>query len=98
MAGPLKKSKLKILHRIEVFKLPYRSGKYKDKDKLRMTRYNYNKRYYDRTKGRGGGKWTDEEINIVMEHKIPDREISDQLNRSMAAIVTKRYIEIRKRG
>lgn len=46
------------------------------------------KRVYQQTQGgRNTGKpWTDEEIKRVLAHEIPDRQLADELGRSVQAI------------
>ena len=51
-------------------------------------RHRQKKRYYSRTAfaENGWNRWTENEIDIVMKHEIPDREISKLLGRSVTAI------------
>lgn len=76
--------------------MAYRKSDYRDLDKLRITRTNYNRRYYQRTGGYQPRKWTDEEIEMLFDNDISDRELSEKLGRSMKSIVLKRH-RVRKR-
>lgn len=68
--------------------MPNRKKLYKDMDKFRRTTKKQRERYYKKSQNAPNSRmrWTDEEIDIVMAHKIPDREISKQLGRSVGAI------------
>lgn len=68
--------------------MPNRKKCYKDMDKYRRTTNKQRERYYKQTQNAPNSKmrWTEEEIDIVMAHEIPDREISKQLGRSVLAI------------
>ena len=61
---------------------------YKDKDKHRITTYRQRLRYYRRFQNAPNSRmrWTQEEIDIVLAHEIPDREIGELLGRSVQAI------------
>lgn len=67
-----------------------RSKSYRDKDKLRKTMNAQRKRYYKQTQLYTTKKWTDEEIDLILNSKMPDRELSDYLKRSMQSIQIKR--------
>lgn len=62
----------------------------------RRLRQKYNKKYYARTRGYDKREWTDEEDVMVLEHDITDTELSKILERSVAAIQTRRCILKRK--
>lgn len=61
---------------------------YRDKEKYRIYRNDYNKRYYKARQFLKNNKkrWTEEEIQLVMEQKIPDTDIAFKLGRSVKAI------------
>lgn len=61
---------------------------YKDMDRFRRTANAQRKRYYARTANAKNGhqRWTEKEIEIVMAHEKPDREISAEIGRSVQAI------------
>ncbi len=49
------------------------------------------KRYYGKTANKYPKRaWTDEEIRLVMEHSIPDSELSQKIGRSLKGIQEKR--------
>lgn len=67
-------------------------------EKKRIKRNEYRKRNYD--KGHvppDYRRWTDEEIKIVLDHSVTDREISKMIHRSVRCIQAIRYRK-RKRG
>lgn len=68
---------------------------YKDLDKWYKTKRRLKKEYYDKTKNAENNKkpYTQEEIDMIMEHSLTDRELSEKLGRSMRAIQRKRYEE-----
>lgn len=70
--------------------MAYRKSGYRDLDKLRITRTNYNRRYYQRTSVYQPRKWSDEEIEMLFDDDISDRELSEKIGRSMKSIVLKR--------
>lgn len=37
-------------------------------------------------------QWTEAEINMVLEHSIPDRDLAEKIGRSVAAIHSKRSL------
>lgn len=52
----------------------------------------YNKRYYAKTANIYPKRpWTEEETQLVMQHNLTDRELSELLKRSMSAIQYKRH-------
>ena len=69
-----------------------RKDKYKDINKYKKTKNKQQKRYYDKTVNakRSRMKWTVEEEKLVLEHKIPDRELSQKIQRSQKAISVRR--------
>ena len=61
------------------------------------------KRYYQKTQNavNGGHRYTDKEIKMIVEHKIPDSQLSKEIGRSVGAIQKLRYklrIEEYERG
>lgn len=72
--------------------MAYRAKFYKDPEKLKHTRTEYNRRYYQQTAVYGRRRWTQEEIDLLFQEDITDRELSDILHRSMKAIVAKRHV------
>lgn len=72
---------------------------YKNLDKFYKTKRRGRKKYYDATRVNATNykePYTDEEVQMIMEHKLTDRELSEKLGRSMKAIQRKRYEEKRK--
>jgi len=67
-----------------------RSKDYKDKDKLLITRNKQRKKYYKQTQGNKPRLWTNEEIKLILESEITDKELASQLNRSIQSIQLKR--------
>ena len=62
--------------------------KFANKDTARKYRNRMRKRNYQQTAYAPNHrqKWTVSEINMVLEHKIPDRELSTKIGRSVGAI------------
>ncbi len=55
------------------------------------------KRYYAKTAHIYPRRlWTDEEIRLVMEHSVPDSELSRKIQRSVKTIQQKRLMEKNK--
>lgn len=77
--------------------MSYRKRDYADIEKWRNTVTTYNRKYYQSTSYARNSykKWTQED-RIVLEHTIPDREISKLLGRSMKAIIQRRHNLTRK--
>jgi len=65
-----------------------RKEHYKDLSKWRETKRRQKTRYYKKTQGgkNSRARWTIEEINMVMEHKITDTELAGLIGRSVASI------------
>lgn len=72
--------------------MAYRSKYYKDKEKLRNIRQNYNKKYYGRTQKYNPRRWTYDEDEIVLAHEMTDTEISSLIKRSVQSIQGRRHI------
>lgn len=68
-----------------------RSNDYKDKEKLRETRNKQRKRYFKQTQGNEPRRWEPEEIRLMLETKMTDRELAKTLNRSIQSIQMKRH-------
>lgn len=63
----------------------------KKTEKYRKQRREEKKRYYARTAHLYPRRpWTPEEEKMVLEHRIPDRELSEKIQRSMKGIQEKR--------
>ena len=69
-----------------------RKNGYRDLKKYRETCNRQQRKYYRETANAENRykKWTKEEIKLILEHKISDREISKLIMRSMKSIVMKR--------
>lgn len=61
--------------------MSYRKSGYKDIDKWRKTVTKYNREYYRKTAIYDKRKWTQEEIDEIMKHEIPDIELSKKLQK-----------------
>lgn len=48
------------------------------------------KRNYDKSNKSNGTAWEQWEIDLILKHGIPDRELSDKITRSVLAIQVKR--------
>lgn len=69
-----------------------RSQKYKDKERLRKTRNLQRTRYYGKSSNiYPRREWTNSELNMIFERKIPDPELSKAIQRSVHSIQQKRY-------
>ena len=77
---------------------PLRASKYIDAEKLRETRNAQRKRYYGKTALYITRPWTEDETELVMEHGIPDTELSDLIERSVQAIQLRRMRGRREEG
>lgn len=75
-----------------------RKANYKDKEKLLTTRNAQRKRYYKQTQGFAPRKWTEEEVELLLESDMSDRELSDFISRSVASIQLKRHRFIKQGG
>lgn len=77
--------------------MSFKSNRYKDEKKWREIREKHKTRYRMRT---GAFKWfsrfTDNEVRMIMEHSIPDRELSEKIKHSVSAIQKKRWEMNRK--
>ncbi len=70
-------------------------SRYKDAEKYYKTKRASRKRYYQQTANAKNNKkgYTEEEIEKILKHEKPDRELAEELGRSMKAIqhVRERY-------
>ncbi|WP_418428041.1 hypothetical protein [Blautia hydrogenotrophica] len=71
--------------------MSFRKEGYSDIDKWRKTVRNYNKRYYKQTAKYAPRPWTENEIQMLFDETINDRELSEKIHRSMKSIVLKRH-------
>lgn len=69
-----------------------RKERYADMEKFNKTRKNQRKRYYQKTQMYKGRPWSQDEERLVLEHKIPDSELSRKIKRSVGAIQTRRRV------
>lgn len=76
--------------------MAYRKENYVDLDKLRITRTNYNNRYYKETAKYPRRPWSQEEMKLLFNSGLTDHELSIKLKRSMKAITIRRSL-IRKK-
>ena len=63
----------------------------KNREKYKVNRRRYNKKYYARTRKYNYIRWTKEMDNMVLEHKITDTEMSDIIDKSVMAIQVRRW-------
>jgi hypothetical protein len=77
-----------------------RKSEYKDINKWRKTCYRQRLKYYRKTANaeNRGKRWTDEEIEMIMLHKMTDTAISKIIGRSVEAIQIKRCMVNKKRS
>ena len=71
--------------------MSYRKSGYTDLEKWRKTVSRYNKKYYNKTALYLPRKWTENEIQMLFDENISDRELSEKIHRSMKSIVLKRH-------
>jgi hypothetical protein len=69
--------------------------RYKDMEKYRKYRNGCNKRYYQKTENAENGKqkWSEDEVEMIMEKRKTDTELAYILGRSVKAIQIKRNRE-----
>lgn len=73
--------------------MSFRCSNFKDRDHYRAVRKLQKERYRKNT---GSGKypqkkWTEEEVTLVIKHDMTDRELAQELRRSVASIQQKRH-------
>ena len=76
-----------------------RKSDYKDIKKWRSACHRQRLKYYGKTADSENShkRWTDEEIEIIMRHEVPDHVISAAIGRSVESIQIKRCNENKKR-
>lgn len=72
--------------------MSFRKSRYKDKEKWRVVVTRYTRNYYQKTANYKKRSWTKEEDELVLSHKMPDRELSSLISRSMKSIVMRRHV------
>ena len=72
--------------------MPNRKKKYNDMRKFTKTRTEQRKRYYDKTAIYEPSLWTPEQEELVLNHDIPDSELSAIIHHSVRAIQSRRYV------
>ena len=70
--------------------MSYSKSNYKDIEKFRLTRNKVKRKYYSKTAKYKRRAWTELEDVIVLEHNKTDTEISNQIQRSVCSIQTRR--------
>lgn len=70
--------------------MPNRKYAYVDMQKYRKTTKAQQKRYYAKTSIYGRNDWTVEQDKMVLEHSIPDSELSKIIHHSVKAIQIRR--------
>ena len=77
-----------------------RKNDYKNIEKWKKACYRQRLKYYRKTafSKNHNKSWTEEEIEIVMNHEVPDHTISKIIGRSVAAIQITRCKQNKKRG
>lgn len=68
-----------------------RKKDYRDLQKWKNTARLQRKRYYAKTALYAPRPWTAKEEQLVLEHTIPDSELSPLIQRSVSAIQNKRH-------
>ena len=66
--------------------------RYKNDPEFRQKRYESKKKQYQLTQGRAktSQRYTEEELEMILAHEIPDEELAKKLGRSVMAIQVKR--------
>lgn len=70
--------------------MPNRKSCYADMDKYSKTRHAQKQRYYNKTAIYEPSNWTLEHDKMVLEHTIPDSELSEKIKHSVRAIQLRR--------
>ena len=73
-----------------------RKDKYTDKNLWKRTVQEQKRRYYGKTAFMPKKSWNPEDELRVLEHKIPDSELSELIGHSVGSIQTKRSVLKRK--
>ena len=71
--------------------MPNRKSCYTDMEKYSKTRKAQKQRYYNKTAIYEPSKWTLEHDKMVLDHTIPDTELSRKIKHSVQAIQIRRY-------
>ncbi|MBR6505124.1 MAG: hypothetical protein IKT41_05425 [Clostridia bacterium] len=72
--------------------MPNRKHRYRDMKKYNETRKKQKQRYYAKTAIYEPRDWIPYEDKLVLEHNMPDSELSSKIERSVAAIQQRRYV------
>ena len=72
--------------------MPNRKHAYADQDKWRKTKEKQKRRYYGQTAFKPRRGWTQGEEELVLEHKMTDRELSERIGHSVGAIQIRRNL------
>ena len=70
--------------------MPNRKNNYRDMEKFKKTRNAQKQRYYNQTAIYKPSHWTFEQDMMVLEHTIPDSELSSIIKHSVRAIQHRR--------
>lgn len=70
--------------------MPNRKNGYRDMEKFKKTRNAQKQRYYNQTAIYKPSRWTCEQDTMVLEHTIPDSELSSIIKHSVRAIQHRR--------
>ena len=72
--------------------MPKEDYGYKDEEKFKAARRRQNQRYYEKTSfaNNSKSKWSEHEIELIMNSDLPDSHLSEVLGRSVKAIQCKR--------
>ena len=70
--------------------MPNRKKDYSDMEKFLKTRNAQRQRYYNQTAIYKPSQWTFEQDMMVLEHILPDSELSAKINHSVRAIQIRR--------
>lgn len=72
--------------------MSFSSSKYVDYEKYRKAREKHKSKYRLKTGAfKWKRRWSDNEVRRVLEHNIPDRELSKEIEHSVTAIQKKRW-------
>jgi hypothetical protein len=77
--------------------MSFSSNHYRDREKYREVRERWKSKYRVKTGAyKWFSRWKEGDIRRVMEHSIPDRELSKEIEHSVSAIQKKRWEMNRK--
>ena len=74
-----------------------RKENYRDMERFIETRNAQRLRYYRKTQKYDKRPWEEEDVRLILESELTDRELSKLLERSMQSIQAKRHIVKRER-